>query len=170
MASQHLRGFVFLLTSNDVLASREQRQQLGRYRAANETEQTDGRNGKPNGKQWIGNITANQPLRDVVEEEYVHQIHAKRQFGKAINPSWSLADAGEQQERSKGGECHVGRAEFPRPFQHRRFHHLPWHTFPPETPCRESRTDDEADASHSQPFFLRPINMNSYEVRQHQIA
>jgi len=72
MASQHLRGFVFLLTSNDILATREQRQQLCRYRAANETEQTDGGNGKPNGKQWVMNHHHHQASHhtDVIHKRY----------------------------------------------------------------------------------------------------
>ena len=72
MASQHLRGFVFLLTSNDVLATREQRQQLCRYRAADETEQADGGNGKPNGKQWVMNHHHHQACQhtDVIHKRY----------------------------------------------------------------------------------------------------
>ena len=48
----------------------------------------------------------------------MHQIHAKGEFGKAVDPSGSLLDATEQQEGTEDGKQHIGCAELPRPFHH----------------------------------------------------
>ena len=69
------------LASYDVLAARKQRQQFGRHRTADEGEDADGRNDNPYWEQRIGHVAAYQPLGNMVEEENVHQIHSKSEFG-----------------------------------------------------------------------------------------
>lgn len=83
------------LASYDILAARKQRQQFGRHRTADEGEDADDRNDNPYREQRIGHIAAYQPLGNVVEEENVHQIHAKSEFGYVVDPGRSLFDAGE---------------------------------------------------------------------------
>ena len=80
---------------------------------AQEREQSDNWNGQPYGQYRVSNIAVNNPLGYERQEEDVHQIHAKGELGKAVNPSGSLLDAAEQQEGAKGGKQYVGGAELP---------------------------------------------------------
>lgn len=100
----------------------------------------------------------------------MHQIHAKRQFGDGGNIRWCMADAGEEQEGSKGGKQHIGGTELPRPLHLRGGHLNTRHSFHPEAPCRECPSDDETDGAYCQTSALRPLQMHTDVMRQHHVA
>ena len=144
-----------------------------RHRIANHKgEHGDDRNAYAHGQQRVGHITGYQHTCDGTEEEEMHQVHAKRAFGDIGDDGGILQrlDAGEQDERAKGGQQHVGRAELPRPLEHGRLDQCSRHALQPEAPCREHRTDDEANCSDNESALVRPAEMHADIVGEHQIA
>ena len=100
----------------------------------------------------------------------MHQIHAESQLGKSVNPSWSLLDASEHQKSTKRGKQHIGGAELPRPFHHRRFHLHTRHSLPPETPGSKQTAYDEADNPNGHLLPTTPFQVYTNEVCQYEIA
>lgn len=117
----------------------------------------------------MSDIATNDPFCYKPQEEYMHQIHAKGQFGKTGNPTGCLLDTGEQQEGAKGGQEHIGRAEIRRPSQHRLVYLYARYSFMPNAPCGKQGAKYEAKRPNEQSLLLTPLQMHTNIMSQNKI-
>ena len=152
------------------LAAWEEGEELCGHGAAEEGEDGDSGDGQGDGQQGLGRIAADDPAGDRSQEEQVHEVHAEGKLTQRGDDSARPLDAAEEQEGSEGGHQHIGRAELPRPLQHRGLDEHARLAFPPEAPGGEGGSDEEAERPDGEAARAIPAEVHADVVGQHQIA
>jgi hypothetical protein len=171
-ATLEAQDFALRPLPHNPLAAGQQCEQLRHHGAADIAEQGAQGDGQSHRHERVRRVAVDEVLRYGSDEEDVHQVHPEGEAAELRHQARraALADAGEEEEQTEGGEQHVGCAELPGVLQQPQVDGTAGHPHGPVGPCGEGSSHEEADCPHPKAPGHAPADVEPYVVGHHQVA